>query len=428
MKRGSSLQAGDPVAQPVQQAGPGGQKAGETFSLGGSFKALFAGQVSSIFGDRINNIALIEIIAMRTSRFADTGSIFELSNLTLAMTVPSLLFAPFAGALVDRVSRKKVLVTANTLRGLAVMSILFLRPNVPLGTYYGIVAFLYVMNLLYVPARCAVMPEIVPREKLLRANSILTAGATVAAIAGFVIGGIVSTKLGWRTAIFINALAYLGSAGAMALVKLRERGPVAVGQEHHLPYFRSIAAGAAEIVRSAKVRLSVLAPPLVIIAGTVAYVIGVPNIEGLSADATMHIGFISGLAGAGMAAGSYMAMRVLSGVSRSVISGTCTALVCVVLSAFGFTTSFAVLGATAVLAGLAAGPVYVSSETTIQEESTEKRRATVFAFRDMLMKGVAAGTAPLAGLLDVELGTRNAILLLLAITLAVSILATRRDV
>ncbi len=410
-------------------AQPGAQRAVEAepanVPLGDSFKALFTGQVSSIFGDRINSIALIEIIAVRTSRFADTGSIFEISNLTLAMTLPSLLFAPFAGPLVDRWNRKRVLVMVNVLRGLAVLSILFLRPDVPLGTYYAIVAFLYMMNILYVSARCTVVPEIVPRPRLLRANSILTAGATAAAIGGFAIGGVISTKLGWRTAIFINALAYLGSAGAMAAIKLRPRTGEQLGGEYHLPYLKSIAAGASEIARSARVRLSVLAPPLVIIAGTVAFVIGVPNIEGLSADATMHIGFLTGLAGIGMAAGSYMTMRALSRVNCYTISGVGTVAVCIVLSAFGLTTGFAVLGATALLAGLAAGPVYVSSETTIQEESTEKRRATIFAFRDMLMKGVAAGTAPLAGLLAVKMGTRPAILLMLAVTLALSVLVTQ---
>jgi len=411
------------------QPGAQGAEAGEVahVPLGDSFKALFTGQVSSIFADRINSIALIEIIAVRTSRFADSGSIFELSNLTLAMTLPSLLFAPFAGALVDRWSRKKVLVIANLSRGLAVLSILFLRPDVPLGTYYAIVAFLYMMNILYVSARCTVVPEIVPRAKLLRANSILTAGATAAAIGGFAIGGVISTKLGWRPAIFINVLAYLGSAGAMAAIKLRPRTDEQMAQERHPPYLKSIAAGASEIAGSARVRLSVLAPPLVIIAGTVAFVIGVPNIEGLSADATMHIGFLTGLAGIGMAAGSYLTMRALSRVNRYTISGVGTVAVCLVLSAFGFTTDFAVLGAAALLAGLAAGPVYVSSETTIQEESTEKRRATIFAFRDMLMKGVAAGTAPLAGLLAVTLGTKQAILLMLAVTLVLSVAATRRS-
>ena len=404
-----------------------GAEAAESASvpLGDSYKALFTGQVSSIFGDRINSIALIEIIAVRTSRFADTASIFEISNLTLAMTLPSLLFAPFAGPLVDRWNRKKVLVVVNLLRGLAVLSILFLRPDVPLGTYYGIVTFLYIMNILYVSARCTVVPEIVPRPKLLRANSILTAGTTAAAIAGFAIGGVISTKLGWRTAILINALAYLGSAGAMAAIRLRARAGTRAAQEQHLPYFESIAAGAREIVRSARVRLSVLAPPLVIIAGTIAFVIGVPNIEGLSEDATMHIGFLTGLAGMGMAAGSYMTMRALSQISRYTISGVGTMAVCLVLSAFGFTTHFAILGAAALLAGLAAGPVYVSSETTIQEESTEKRRATIFAFRDMLMKGVAAGTAPLAGLLAVTLGTTHAILVMLSVTLLLSIIVAQ---
>jgi hypothetical protein len=43
----------------------------------------------------------------------------------------------------------------------------------------------------------------------------------------------------------------------------------------------------------------------------------------------------------------------------------------------------------------------------------------------MLMKGVAAGTAPLAGLLAVKLGTMHAILLMLAVTLALSVTVTQ---
>jgi MFS family permease len=58
------------------------------------------------------------------------------------------------------------------------------------------------------------------------------------------------------------------------------------------------------------------------------------------------------------------------------------------------------MGLAAAAAGLAAGPVLVTSETAIQEEATPRRQATVFAVRDMLMKlgsALAAIAAPAVG-------------------------------
>ncbi|MFC1800409.1 MFS transporter, partial [Candidatus Eisenbacteria bacterium] len=141
-----------------------------------SFTALLAGQIVSILGDRLNNIAMIELIATETGRFAEAGSTFELSKLALAMTLPALAFGPFVGAYVDRVSRKRVLILTDIIRGLAVLAIPFMRPALPLWTVYGMVAVLYLANLFFLPARCAIVTEIVSREKLIRANSLLSLG------------------------------------------------------------------------------------------------------------------------------------------------------------------------------------------------------------------------------------------------------------
>jgi len=77
------------------------------------------------------------------------------------------------------------------------------------------------------------------------------------------------------------------------------------------------------------------------------------------------------------------------------------------------------MGLGVALAGFAAGPVFVTSETGVQEDTPMRRQATVFAFRDMLMKVSALVAAWLAGLAPALVGERPALGSLLALWLVV---------
>ena len=364
-----------------------------------SFTALLAGQVISILGDRLNNIAMIELIAVETGRFHQSGSAFELSKLALAMTLPSLVLGPLVGAFVDRVSRKRVLIISDLARGLAVLAIPLLRPALPMWTVYGMVALLYFANLFFLPARCAVVSEIVERGNLLRANSLLSLGATVATIAGFGLGGILVTHTGWRVAFVIDAITYFLSAASLAM--LAPRAPAeSASCVHGRPYIGAIREAVAQLRHLAGARTGVLIPPLLTAAGTVAYVLGVALIESGTPRGTMRVGFIISFAGAGMALGCYLTGRLFRGISRQRVAFGAAAVAVLALVGVAITRRFMVMGLAATVAGLAAGPVLVTSETAIQEEAAPRRQATVFAVRDMLMKlgsALAALAAPAVG-------------------------------
>ena len=392
-----------------------------------SFTALLIGQVVSILGDRLSNIALIELLSMETGRFARPGSAFELSKLALAMTLPSLVLGPFAGAFIDRVQRKRVLVITDIVRGSVVLAIPFMRPALPLWTVYGMVALLYLANLFFLPARCAIVPEIVARGRLIKANSALSMGATIATIVGFGIGGIIASKAGWRIALFIDALTYYFSAGALALI--RPGHPAAgFGLSTQKSYVKTIREAVDEIRRIKAVLIGVIAPPLLVVGGTAAYVLGVAILEARHPDGTMHVGFMVSLAGMGMAIGCYLTGRLLPCAGRARTIAIATPLAVLPLMAIGLTGHLAIIGTAVALAGLAAGPVFVSSETAVQETAAERRQATVFALRDMLMKAAAAIVAVLAALLATAIGLRPALLVLLAASaiLSVPILSHRR--
>jgi MFS family permease len=374
-----------------------------------SYLALLTGQIVSILGDRLNNIALVELVAEETGRFSQSGSTLEMSKLFVAFTLPSLILGPLVGAFVDRANRKNTLIITDIIRGLAVLAMPFMRPALPLWTIYGMVAVLYFANLFFLPARCAIVSEIVPRDRLMRANSGLTIGATVASIAGFFAGGIIAAK---------DSGTYFVSAVALGFVR-----PLGAGREHvdtaRSAYGETIREALRIMRRSAATRLGVISPAILVLAGTTAFVLGTAMIERGRTEGTMYVGMIAGVAGLGMAAGSLLTGTRLHGTGRARIMRSWVPGVILPLALVAVTRNLWLVGLGVALAGFAAGPVFVSSETAVQEEAPARRQATVFAFRDVVMKVSALVAAWLAGLAPALLGERRALGGLLALWLVV---------
>jgi predicted MFS family arabinose efflux permease len=375
-----------------------------------AFTALVAGQVGAILADRLGTIALIELISEATSRFAEAGSTFELSKMALAMTLPALLLGPLAGALVDRIGRKRALVGSVLARAAVVLAIPLLYPALPIWTVYASVAVLYLAGLFFLPARCAVVPEMVAGPALLRANSVLTVAATVATIAGFGAGGILVTGLGWQTAMAVGGGILLLSAALLA--RLRPRQSWVRSGDRRLSYPLAIRAAWREMRRSAAATTGVLVPPLVTGAGMIAYVLGVPLIERTAERGTLSVGVLSAAAGAGMALGGYLTGVVLGPARRETVAVAAGAASLAALAGLGLAGRPETMAAAVILAGLAAGPVFVASETAVQERTSPARQATVFAFRDALMRLVGAGAAVAAPAAAVALSVPTAMAVL----------------
>ena len=136
------------------------------------FAALWWGQLVSILGDRFNYLALLGLLATHTDSFRDTRASLLLSVLANVMLAPVLLFSPFAGAWIDRVNLRRVLIASDTLRAVIVALI----PVTYLATHHTFPVFvlvflLFTCNVFFLPAKSAITPEIVPPSQLLAANS-----------------------------------------------------------------------------------------------------------------------------------------------------------------------------------------------------------------------------------------------------------------
>jgi len=92
----------------------------------------------------------------------------------LARTLPAFVFGPITGTLVDRLSRKQIMIVADIGRGVLYLSMVFLRE---LWAIYLLSFTIECLSLLWIPARDASLPNLVPRRQLANANSLVLLSA-----------------------------------------------------------------------------------------------------------------------------------------------------------------------------------------------------------------------------------------------------------
>ncbi len=172
-----------------------------------SYFRLWIAQAVSLLGDWFSTIALSALVSRYTN-----GSGLAVSGLLLARFLPALIVGPFAGVLVDRLNRKRLLIFSDVLRAGIVFSFLFVtRPDL-LWLIYLLTVLQFSLSALFEPGRSAMIPSVVRADDLVKANFLGNVTWSVMLAVGAAIGGLVSTVLGTSTALVIDASSFALSA------------------------------------------------------------------------------------------------------------------------------------------------------------------------------------------------------------------------
>ena len=160
------------------------------------FRILWTGMTISLIGDGITLVAI-------------AWQVYELSNLPtalgitmMAMSIPHVLLLLFGGAVSDRLDRRRIMLGADIVRGVAlmVMGVLSLTSTLEIWHMAVIAAFYGAGSAFFGPAFDAIVPEFVPTDLLPQANSLdQFVRPTAARLIGPALGGwiIASTDVGW---------------------------------------------------------------------------------------------------------------------------------------------------------------------------------------------------------------------------------------
>lgn len=174
-----------------------------------AFLAIWSAQILSQVAANAITFALIVLVAELTK--SNTSSSF----LILFAIIPAVLFGIFAGVLVDRSDRKKVLVITNALRAAAVLPLLIAGESVL--TAYIVNFLVAAITTFFVPAESATLPSIVRRRDLMVANSLFTFTFNGAFLFGFILLAPVIIRIAGYEALFLLIAAMFVASALLCL-------------------------------------------------------------------------------------------------------------------------------------------------------------------------------------------------------------------
>jgi DHA3 family macrolide efflux protein-like MFS transporter len=411
-------------------------------------------QAVSLFGDKLDYMALLALFAWfsRQSGWAQSRA---LATLSVISALPTILFGPVAGVLVDRWDRRRVMITCDAIRALLVLGVpLLLLATGRIEVVFALAFGVFLCGLFFNTARMAILPGLVDAEhgqnraNLLGANSLMNVTGRIATFLGMFLGGFVVDWTGWSglgirpswsAGFYLDGLTYVVSVVGLIAI-YRTIAPLAA------PARRAGTPGAT-LFRAALDRLGhafadftdawklIVRTPSVIfvycsvlafvVIGAGVLILYIPLIQGMAGTGlnlgTRGVGLIAGVGSVGLLLSSvgygfvgnrFRKHTVLLG--AFLLLGTCA----LVLS---FTDDLRIVLPGAFLAGLAISPIYIGMDTLVHESVPAEVRGRVFSNREWVLHLGFATTALILGQLTRVIPNRTLLAAVGAAVLAASV-------
>ena len=184
------------------------------------FRMLWSGMCVSLMGDGIF------MVAMAWQVYALSNAPTALALVGIAMTVPTIAFLLLGGVVSDRADRRRVMLAADIMRGIAValMAVRSLTGVLALWHVVALVALYGAGAAFFGPAFDAIVPDVLPASELPQANSLDQFVRPVALrLAGPALGGLLIDAVGVGTAFAFDAASF--AISAIALLTMSTRAP-----------------------------------------------------------------------------------------------------------------------------------------------------------------------------------------------------------
>jgi MFS family permease len=183
------------------------------------FLKLWSGQTISVFGSMIGGTAM-----SFTAVLFLHATPFQMALLTSMQLVPGFLAGLFAGAWVDRVRRRPMMIAVDISRAviLATIPLAALTGILHIEQLYLVALVVGILSIIFELAYQAYLPGLVGKQHVVEGNSKLSASAAVSEFAGFNLGGWLVHIFTAPFAIFIDAVSFLFSAISLQLIRAYE--------------------------------------------------------------------------------------------------------------------------------------------------------------------------------------------------------------
>ena len=354
---------------------------------------MWLGQIISQLGDRLDQMALIGFIAQRSP-----GKTLQLATLLSFTILPVFVIGPLAGVYVDRWDRRKTMYVCDFLRAILVLLIplYFLDPNRSLLWLYLAVFLMFSIGRFFVPAKLAIVPDLVDKSQLLLANSLVNTTGMIAATFGFALGGIVVAVSGVKGGFYLDSLSFFISSLLIFFIRIKTKSNIKiteVGREIveviRKSVLKEVREGVKYVVSQKQMPAALGALFLVWAALGGVYVVIIVFIQEMLGSLTLDLGLLIMFLGIGLFSGSLIYGRFgssnncLKTIFYSLfVSGVVLANFTFFLQRFPYFYTAAFL---AFILGFVVAPIMTAVNTLIHDITTDKMRGKVFSSIEIVM-------------------------------------------
>lgn len=358
-----------------------------------NFFLLWVGQIISQLGDRLDQMALIALVYLRSP-----GSTMGIAKILSFTIIPVFLIGPIAGVYVDRWDRRRTMFLCDFLRALLVLTIpAFLFYSKSLVPIYAIVFAVFCVGRFFVPAKLSILPELVETKDLLIANSLVNTTGMIAAIIGFGASGIVVEWLGAKAGFYLDSLSFLISGALIFFIAKKQ-------MSRHLDFrqmgmeivevirksvLQEIKEGVLYFVRNRNIRFTAGIIFLLWSALGAVYVVLIVFVQKSLGSATKDLGFLVMFLGIGLFAGSLLYGRLGHRISqyKTIFSSLVSSGIMLVVFALTIQRYpyFGVASGLAFILGLFVSPIMIASNTIVHKASDNQMLGKIFSSLEIVM-------------------------------------------
>jgi len=362
---------------------------------GRNFRLYAVGQTVSIVGDRVALIALVFLVIHLSRSWAPALALFYVCR-----ALPPLVAGLASGVIADHFNRQRLMVACDLGRA----ALLFVVPTLSafrLWTLYPMVVALYALTTLFNTAARSALPDVVPEEKMMGANAVLSNIGAAADIAYAVGGGLVFL-LSLRTPFYIDAASFVFSALMISAMRLPEIELKPMPRFGDLP--SRLRVGLDFLLRNRYLRWSTLSTVVAPLGGGAAFVLSPlyasrvlgaspglfgPLHSGAFRFSTLEVGL-----GAGALLGGVAASRLADRWPRGTIFAVGLAASGIADAMLGLTDNVYIAFILMTVSGACFGVFAIAATTMMQVLTPTEIRGTVFAtWTTAVSTALAVGSA-----------------------------------
>ena len=331
-----------------------------------AFRSLFLATLGSGLGTMLAVIALTVDVKERT----ESGP--WVAALLIAEFVPTIAIGLLLGPLLDRVSRRGLMIASDLVRMAAFAALPFAGGP---GTIVALALVVGFASGFFRPAAYAGMPNLVPAEDLPYANSLFQTVENLTWMLGPLLGGVLLAVSGPEASYLVNAATFLLSAVLVARIpadRLRSADSLTRG------HWRDLAEGFAYVARSRAVLTVLVAWTIVMFGEAAINVAEVFLVLDVLDAGNAGLGLMMGGTGLGLVVGSALAATLIARTSISLVYGGAIAIMSVGYGVAAVAPSLAIALPAVAVAGIGTGIATVCNPMLVQQGTPDRVRGRVF--------------------------------------------------